>query len=539
MRPRRVGYAIFFTVFFAYLLTSSREPPWGDARGMYDAGHNLVTKGSMAIGFPWPEDIPRGRGDQYYCISPIMTSLVHVPGVIIHQALTGLFPHAGPMIKPITSHLAPAALGALICVLLFFLCRELGARTRTASMVAAISAFATTIWVYARYPYSEILQAAAFTGFFLALLCAVREPSRRRAVMVGLWAGVLLNAKYVYALAIVGGALFIAFELRRDRRALLTTLAWAAAAGLPFAALAVFYNWLRWGAITETGYGPYLGAFFGGSLFDGAWGQLLSSNKSAFLFSPPLVLSMLGMGVALVRAPRYLRAVALTLVPVFLVYSTYRSWSGDYAWGPRFFVFAVPVLLAPLALYWEARLARARRWLAVSVLGTFVAAGVIVQLLGSGLYWDHFIRVSMEARSQWLGKPDRSGSYIDARGRGHCDSCFEDMHAVQWLPPFSQIKGHAWLLSSLARGHDWKAAEARAPWHRYTALKLNIRQSHDRARLDWWAMLWIRDFPRYRVAGVLLLVLFLAGTAGGAWWWIRGQRRARGHDEESLEPAHA
>src|SRR5262249_11191307 len=82
---RSLKVAIFLTVFSAYMLTSSREVPWGDAHGMYDVAEHLVTGGRIDIAFPWPVDIPKGRGGHYYGITPIGTSLVHVPGVLVLQ----------------------------------------------------------------------------------------------------------------------------------------------------------------------------------------------------------------------------------------------------------------------------------------------------------------------------------------------------------------------------------------------------------------------------------------------------------------------
>ena len=239
---------------------------------------------------------------------------------------------------------------------------------------------------------------------------------------------------------------------------------------LPLVALALAYNWARWGSVARTGYEPYLDVYFGGSLADGAWGMLLSPNKSAFLYSPPLVLAAIGLPAAVRARPRLGLALAAMVAPVFLLYCTYRSWSGDYAWGPRFFVWATPVVLIPIAWCLEAATTRWRR----AAVGAVVVAGIAVQVLGNALYWDHFIRVAIDAKNQWLGQPDRSGAYIAARGRGHCDSCFEDTYEILWTPPFQPIRGHAWLLRALARGDDAASAQRDAPWRTYTTLPLQL-----------------------------------------------------------------
>jgi hypothetical protein len=296
-------------------------------------------------------------------------------------------------------------------------------------------------------------------------------------------------------------------------------LGWAAVTGVPFVVLALVYNYLRWGDIAKSGYEPYLSWYFGGSVLDGAWGMLASPNKSALLYSPPLVLALVGWPRAIRDVPRLGLVLLAVVLPTLLVYCTYRSWSGDYAWGPRFFVWAVPVVLVGLA--WFDVSTRLRK-LALAVV---VAAGIAVNVLGSALYWDHFIRIAIDAKNQWLGQPNRTGAYIPEKGRGHCDSCFEDTYHLLWTPAFQPIRGHWWLVKSLARGDgDGRAAQVDAPWRRYTSLTVNLATTYPRARIDWWGLLWLEDASHTRGTGIVLLVLLLAATALGIWMWIRLHR---------------
>ena len=518
---RAWSIAIFIAVFFLYLLTSSREPAWGDARPMWEVADRLVQHGAIDIKTKWPDDMPPGRDGKTYGIAAIGTALVHVPGVALTALTHAAAPRQEILLRPIFTHLAPAALGAIACMLFFGLLRDLGRSARTASLCTAILALGTTVWVYARMPYGEIIQVACFTGLFRYTLRVLEHATRRDALWLGLWAGYLFNTKYVYALAIAGAAVLIAWTLRRRRDELKRVVAWSAVTAGPLLVLALVYNYLRFSSITATGYEPYLSWYFGGSVFDGAWGMLASPNKSALLYSPPLVLALLGWPRAIREHRRLGIALALLVVPTFVTYCTYRSWSGDYAWGPRYFVWTVPVLLVGLAWFVD----EMGRW-KKALLGVALAAGIAVQLLGSALYWDHFIRIAMETQRQWLGRPNRSGAYIPEQGRGHCDSCFEDTYGILWAPAFQPIKGHWWLVKSLARGDaaDGAAAQQDAPWRRYTSMQVHLASTYARARLDWWGMLWIADARHTRGAGIVLLLLFAAGTAFGIWRWIRLHR---------------
>jgi hypothetical protein len=547
--------AIFVAVFGLYLVSSSREPAWGDARPMWEVADRLVRDGALDIKTRWPDDMPPGRDGKTYGIAAIGTVLVHVPGVALTSAAQSAAPRHVVLLKPIFTHLAPAALGALACVLFFGLLRDLGRSARTASLCTAILACATTVWVYARMPYGEIIQVAMFVGMFRYTLRVIDparrsesgalhagDPTRVNALWLGFFAGYLFNTKYVYGTAIVGAALLIAWSLRKQRGDLKRVVIWASATALPLLVLALGYNYLRFGSIVTTGYEPYLAWYFGGSIFDGAWGMVASANKSALLYSPPLVLALFGWPRA-IRANRTLGlALAVLVLPTFVVYCTYRSWSGDYAWGPRYFVWTVPVLLVGLAWFIDGagqapgrlqsrQLGRYKRAFVAAV----VAAGIVVQLLGSALYWDHFIRIAIETKNQWLGRPNRSGAYIPERGRGHCDSCFEDTYQILWTPAFQPIKGHWWLVKSIARGDaDGLEAQVDAPWRRYTTLDVNLATTYPRARIDWWGLLWLKDASHTWLAGFALLLGFAAVLTFGIWRWIRLHRSGiSGPDAES------
>jgi hypothetical protein len=132
-----------------------------------------------------------------------------------------------------------------------------------------------------------------------------------------------------------------------------------------------------------------------------------------------------------------------------------------------------------------------------------------VQLLGISFFWDHHIRITMEVRTRWLGAPDRSGAFVPARD-GICGACFEDMHGLEWLPPFSAIGGHRWLLRHVVAGDGWEAAQADAPWRRYTRIALPEPDGYRAARLDWW---FLELEPIAPAVAVGLLATFTAGLA--------------------------
>jgi hypothetical protein len=513
---------LFLTVFFAYQLSQSRELPWNDGRRIQQVAESIVHRGTVEVA---PPGIP--HNGKYYAVNPFLPSAIHVPGAYLHKQLRKIWPAHSEPLKAMGSHLGPAALGALVCLLFALLCRDLGVSSLATNLGVIGLGFGSMVWVYARSPWSEISQTAAFLGFFLWLLRLGQRPSGRAALWLGFWAGMLINTKVVYLLALPGAALFASLLVWRQRgtRALLGLLPWAVLGFLPGLLIMLAYNYVRTGSILDVGYTLPISQVpartFAETPFWGLWGLLLSPGKSVFLYSPPLFASAVALPFAWRNHDRaWLWALLASAGPVVFVNARYLFWSGDWCWGPRYLLFVIPPLLLP-AVFALDRLLAVRRTAALIGATALFAAGLFVQVLGNAFYWDHFIRISQEARTRWLGAPNRAGAASLDRG-GQCDPCFEDFYPFNWLPGLTPVEGHAWLLRHVPAAHDWRRAEADAPWHRYTTLQLDIANTYGRARVDWWLLDW---GGRRKIAGRILLALMIAGTAGSTLLW-RG-RRAR------------
>lgn len=520
MKPHH-QMAVFGFFFFVYMLSTSREIPWNDAHLIYHTAGAIVLRGE--IGVP----ITGAPGQYQYAPHPLLPALTQVPGWIIYNWIISKWMPAWSMAKVMTSHLAPAFCGALTCVLFLNAALVLGVGRRIASAFTLILGFSTTIWVYARSPYSEIVQAAALMGYAGALLAFWHTPRRSTAFRVGLWAALLVNSKVVFVLALPGGLLLCLFRLRHSLRRFLGLAPWAVVPLLAGGWVVLLHNRARTGEVTSTGYGEVgqVVQVLSQPLWEGAWGLLASPGKSIFLFTPALALSLWGLRQTSKHAPHLLWMLAFCLPPVFLVYAKFESWSGDWAWGPRYLIPMFPVLLLPAVVWFAAsRTADAYKRAATLAVVALSLAGLWIQMLGNLFYWDHFIRISQEARNAWLGNPNRSASKGIRRPNG-CDPCFEDYYPIQWLAPFQQISGHWWLLkNNIPKQKPWYEATMNAPWSRYTKAMIPIERSYIQSRIDWWVL---QFSGRFKTATVILIVInSLGGLGCGTLWWLSCRRRA-------------
>jgi hypothetical protein len=547
-----VRLGIFLTFFAVYLATMSRERPWGDANPVYAVAEGILREGTFAQPYRWPADAPPGRDGKYYAFNPLVNSLVHLPGAALREALLRQYPaepktprvaeakaQAEALSLPWASHLGPAALGALSCVLLFGLCLRLGLSRAMASATTLLAGLGCGIWVYSHYTYTDILQTAAFTGMLLALVRLTQERDGKSAAWLGAAAGALLAAKIVYAVALPGVIAVALWALRSEPRRIPRLLAAAALPFLAFVALIPYYNWARFGSPLDSGYNAYAGVHFArGSTWTGLWGLLLSPGKGVFLYNPPLVLAVFGWGTLQRRAPLVALALATSVVPVVLLNASSAFWHGDWAWGPRYLTFALPAFALPAGFVLERLAEGGRRLAPAGALVACLGLGIFVQTLGLAFYWDHWVRIAdWDVKNQWLGQPNRAGSVLPTRHAAHgphCDACFEDMYAHQWLPPLSPLLGHYWLLTTAGRNEEWETAQASAPWRRHTSMAMrSAYYGGPKGRIDWWPLDWgerARDVA-------LIFALIAAAGVGGAWLWRRGVAASPDGPAEPPPPA--
>jgi hypothetical protein len=501
----RPGLYLFVAVACLYFASMSREVPWGDARPVYEVAESMLSGRGVSVQTRWPSDAAPGPGGKFYAANPWLPSLLHIPGVVLTAPLrhANVAPEVGHWRNSLACHLAGGLLGALIAWLFFRLCREHGASLAVARFASILLVLGSTVWVYARSPFTEIVQTACFTGFFLEISRLTRQLERRRALAVGIWAGLLLNTKYIYALCLPGALLVVVLAHRKTWRPLLGAVAYAALGLLPGLVVILLYNYLRFGDVTRTGY-VKLGNVMVENVLAATWGFLFSPGKSVFLYTPPLLLALLGC-VRFWRAQHWSALTMIaTIVPVVLFYDRFPSWSGDWAWGPRYLVFAVPVLLLPCIAF----LAN-MRWPGRSLAVVVLLVGLLVQSLGNAFYWDHFLRIVLDVRTKWLGQVNRTGALTIDKG-GYCEGCFEDVYPMVWLPPFQPILGHLWMIRHVPFHHDWQRAKLDAPWRRHTRLEIDGKEKWDRVRMDHW----LYDAEQHRFAGWLVLILLLGiGTA--------------------------
>ncbi len=270
---------------------------------------------------------------------------------------------------------------ALTAVLLALYVRRLGFEESTALALALIYGTATLALPYTRMLFGEPMAALGTVAALYALHRAEHQFSTRWAILAGLALSLSIWARLINSPAVLFLAWYQYARLRRERpgtrpkdvlRAprVLAFLLTTALVGVGGYAL---YNTYRYGVPWQTGYQITKGEFFTTPPWIGFYGIMVSPLRGLVWYAPVLLLAIPGFR----RLWRSHPLDARTLLGVIAVYvalfSTWWMWWGGFAWGPRFLLPIIPLLVVSLAPLWEDQ-RRRRAVLTLTVLSLIVQA---------------------------------------------------------------------------------------------------------------------------------------------------------------------
>lgn len=236
---------------------------------------------------------------------------------------------------------------------------------------------ATTAWPYTRTFLSEPLSALVLLS---SAVCTARYHASRSGPgathgtswlwLAGLLAGLSVHVHILNLLTLPALAVYAFVPLVREGVALRERRAISGALLLGAVGLVLlgWSQWARFGDPFESGrYGLYSHFIVPG---EGLAAMLVAPGRSIFVYSPPLLLALLGWTRLWRRAPEATAACALLVLMRLLFVACRSDWWGGWALGPRLLVPAVPFALLPIAAVFS-------RWREASKLFRFCVAAVL------------------------------------------------------------------------------------------------------------------------------------------------------------------
>ena len=353
-RPVRAGLLVFLMAYALFGFTT--QPLTG-----YEPETAAVTEGLVLHGRFWNDEptpplaaqIP-GKGGHYYARAGLLQPLLEAPffavGHLADQTVGhfSAFPNAYAFLWFYNPFVA--ALGALALFALIYQTRR---SLRWATAIAFLYTVASIAWPYSKIGMETTFMFAILAAFALGAW-ARRSPSALSWGLTGFATGAAVATK-AYALVALPSIVVLLWPAfaglaRREKVRLalagvLPVLAWGVAIA--------FYNWARFGSVTDFGYSESPLTLSAPLNF---FGLLFSPGKGLIFYSPLVVLGALGVP-RMWKADRSLTASLLVLFVSLTCISSVSIYWGDEVWGPRYIVPASWALLVPIA-WWAVTITR-------------------------------------------------------------------------------------------------------------------------------------------------------------------------------------
>ncbi len=434
-----IAVGMFLFVLGIYVLTSPGRIDIVDGQARFDVAYNWLVNGRPIIKDSWIGPfmgVPGRDGLRY--------AYYGAPGSIFAMPLVGLgLLTSAPAIQPsqFLFSLTSSIFGAAIAPILFLFYLELGVTTRKALVWTLVSSFATYLWPISNSTFDNAQHALfAVTSVYLGFLSA-RRKSVAYALAGGSMAGVLFLYQEYFLLIVPALALsvlelptgntgtlatpkstirrlFSAIKRPLNQARDLVRAAWSgpgegrssciryvlflAAVGVGVI-LSFAYNDLRFGSWLENGKVKSITAnaypLFGNPL-PGFLTLLASPGKSIFLYSPTIVLAILGMRFFWKRQPEIALAVVLSTLPLIAFLSCICFVGGDWCWGPRYLTPLLPLWALTLPFI---QLNRFRRRLVALILGvSFVVQIMALSVENQRFFFQSGFRDYFWAEDAWV-----------------------------------------------------------------------------------------------------------------------------------------
>jgi hypothetical protein len=468
--PVRLAAHLFVASLLLYAGTSGGSLSSTDAVVTFEVTRGLVERGSVALpGNILGLDANRGLDGRYYSQYGIGQSIYNIPFYLAGrtvQRVTGVHVGKDDSLTKAAVALGSAVAAAGTVATMFVLAWMISGDAR-ASVVAAIAcAVGSLLWPYARVGFNAPLAAWILTGATACLYAGVARQRPRLILLAGILVGAGCLTRHEFALTAVPFIAWLAVarplpspvtraapppHRPRDEASTppagtagqaTSTSATPQSTGTPSSAqpskqssrrpltpdvtvrgvpfmrrlllflpgliaglgLWAIYNVSRFGNPWFVGYGPWYSTA-------GYYGLLFSPSGSVFVYSPAIILGLIGL-IAIARRDIGLRAAWLLAMPavvLFLFYGALDDWAGGRSYGPRYLVPLLPLLAVPIAtLFAGASRPRRRVIVAVIVVSAMVQVpGVLVDYSRVSQSWAQTAAPDdlLQRRYRWSASP--------------------------------------------------------------------------------------------------------------------------------------
>jgi hypothetical protein len=320
----------------------------------------------------------------YLSFFPIVTSVLIVPLYSVPFFLG--IPFTG-LTQLVMTQISAALISALAVVFVYLGCSLISNRT-IALVSAFVFAFATDTWSIS----SQTLYAHGMSELLLALMIFLvirneKYPSTWNFICLGLCTGLFIFNRPSDSLLLLPVIVYVMWYHHDKIGYYLVSGLFT---GLPF----LSYNMVFFHSLFG-GYSMSVSRLaISASLFPNYLGLLVSPNKGLFIFSPILILSLLGFWIIIKKNRSLCRFFQWSLIAMaltVLVYASFDDWAGGNTYGPRYLTCLLPYLIIGLCVFFVHVSSRPRVFLVTMVIAVLIVGSVAIQFIGVFYYLQHFV----------------------------------------------------------------------------------------------------------------------------------------------------
>lgn len=234
--------------------------------------------------------------------------------------------------------------------------------------------YCTYLSYYLRAQSAELYQTLFFTGFYYYLVIVLRYNGYTRLkftnfklnlnlIVALVFLGLCCLSKIVYILIIPGFLFIIIIHSSKkqpyDKAQKTSDIISHIPVSLLFIASLIlfigFVNNYKFGSIFETGYGQFQNEskFSIGNIPQHFILSIIHPQNSLLINFPLIALSVFGIKAFINKYRKEALLIAVTIFPIYILVFSFGNWSGEFSYGPRYFLFALPVLALPAITYIE------------------------------------------------------------------------------------------------------------------------------------------------------------------------------------------
>lgn len=478
---KRISAAVKFFVFsfiFLQLLNSAKGP--GDDDGVLIAiASNIISgKGIRGdFGVDW---------FYQYARNPLFSCLFLSPFLYISYLLTGIADFTATLAPSVWTivKMSCAVLGALTIIVFRKLLLHLDFSARRASIWAFFLIISTTAWTYYRILFTENIQMSLITVCLLLSYRIGKKQNKkweRFALYIILIA--LINTK-ISAGWMFGVSWILSCRLK-DTKSIVkegVSFCLTAIVGL---SLFLYSNYLKCGQWSYVGYGGTYGGIerFGFSTpwWIGVFGLLLSPGKGLFWFTPLSILFFWGIQYLWKKDTVLTIAIIGGILFHLSFHAMWWAWAGAWSWGPRYLVPILPLIMLPVFFKLENMLNTGWRKFPAWFAAVLISLSIFVQILSVIIPNWYYMAIARNVTQKIF-----PGNY------NYGPVCRDDDLLTHWIPEFSSIRGHLWLLK-LAFINQ-KVHKSIPPWKSLDHpvvqnpdwKSINSIIKYKVPRIDWW-----------------------------------------------------